>query len=159
MSGGKKTNAMRILENLHIPYQTREYPCDGEFSDAVTVAAQTGIPCEQVFKTIIMRNERKELYVFCVSADCEVNLKKARALTSSKEITPVKPTELLALTGYIRGGCSPLGMKKKYPTYFDETAELFDFIAVSAGVRGMQILAAPTALCAASDAQFADLTL
>ena len=159
MSAGKKTNAMRILEQRAVPFETREYEFEEEFSDAVTVAAKTNMPPEQVFKTIVMRNEHKNIFVFCVPANCEVNLKKARAVTHSKEIAPVKPVELLGLTGYIRGGCSPLGMKKKYTVFFDETAQLFDVIAVSAGVRGMQILCAAEKLAAAAGADFADITL
>ena len=157
MPSEKKTNAMRILENLSIPYEVREYEFDEENSDAVTAAKKTGLPPEQVFKTIVMRNNNKEIFVFCVSADQEVNLKKVRMLTDSKEILPVKQDELLGLTGYIRGGCSPLGMKKKYQTFIDETAELFDFISVSAGQRGRQILVKAESLAAAANARFAEL--
>ena len=155
----KKTNAMRILEQLGIEYETREYEFDEEFSDAVTASQKVGLPPEQVFKTIVMRNDRKDIFVFCVPANTEVNLKKVRALTSSKEVESVKQNELLGLTGYIRGGCSPLGMKKKYKTYIDETAILFDKIAVSAGQRGLQILANPEKLRTACEAEFAGLTL
>ena len=116
-----KTNAIRILEQKNIPFETKSYEFDEEFSDAETAAQKVGLPPEQVFKTIVMRNEHKQIFVFCVPANSEVNLKKVRALTGSKEIAPVKQNELLGLTGYIRGGCSPLGMKKKYPTFFDET--------------------------------------
>ena len=153
----KKTNAMRILETLSIPYRVVEYQFDEENSDAVTAAKKTGLPPEQVFKTIVMRNNNKEIFVFCVPADQEVNLKKVRMLTNSKEILPVKQAELLALTGYIRGGCSPLGMKRKYTTYIDETAQLCDFIAVSAGQRGRQILLKADDLAKAADACFVEL--
>lgn len=155
----KKTNAMRILDQLQIEYEVKEYDFDEEFSDAVTAAAKVGLPAEQVFKTIVFRNERKEVYVFCVPAPTEVNLKKVRTLTSSKDIEPVKQTELLGLTGYIRGGCSPLGMKKKFPTFIDETAQLFDFIAVSAGLRGVQLLLNADNLLTACGAEYAELTL
>ena len=157
MPSEKKTNAMRILENLSIPYEVREYEYDEENSDAVTAAKKTGLPPEQVFKTIVMRNNNKEIFVFCVPADQEVNLKKVRMLTNSKEMLPVKQNELLGLTGYIRGGCSPLGMKRKYTTFIDETAQLFDFISVSAGQRGRQILVKAENLAAAANARFAEL--
>ena len=155
----KKTNAMRILEQLQIEYKVKEYQFDENFSDAVTAAQKVGLPVEQVFKTIIMRNEQKEIFVFCVPAASEVNLKKVRSLTNSKNIEPVKQNELLSLTGYIRGGCSPLGMKKKFTTFIDETAQLFDFVAVSAGLRGVQILVSPNDLLKASNANYAELTL
>ena len=157
MPSEKKTNAMRILENLSIPYEVREYEYDEENSDAVSAAKKTGLPPEQVFKTIVMRNNNKEIFVFCVPADQEVNLKKVRMLTNSKEMLPVKQNELLGLTGYIRGGCSPLDMKRKYTTFIDETAQLFDFISVSAGQRGRQILVKAENLAAAANARFAEL--
>lgn len=154
-----KTNAIRILEQKNIPFETKSYEFDEEFSDAETAAQKVGLPPEQVFKTIVMRNEHKQIFVFCVPANSEVNLKKVRALTGSKEIAPVKQNELLGLTGYIRGGCSPLGMKKKYTTFFDETAILFDAIAISAGQRGLQIFANAEKLAEAAEAKFAELTL
>lgn len=157
MAQEKKTNAMRILESFSIEYKTKEYDFDEEFSDAITAAEKVGLPAEQVFKTIVMRNEKKEIFVFCVPATVEVNLKKARAVTNSKEILPVKQTELLGLTGYIRGGCSPLGMKKKYTTYIEETAIIFDFIAISAGLRGKQILVNAEKLAQIIDADFVEL--
>ncbi len=110
-----KTNAMRILESEGIEFEAFEY----EFEDAkagelaLHSAQASGIPAEQVFKTIVMRNEHKQIFVFCVPANTTVNPKKARTLTGSKEINSVKPEELLSLTGYVRGGCSPLGMKKQ----------------------------------------------
>lgn len=155
----KKTNAMRILESQNIDYQVKEYEFDENHIDAVSVAEKSGIAKEQVFKTIVMRNESNEVFVFCVPSTTEVNPKKIRTLTKSKDIAPVKQTELLGLTGYIRGGCSPLGMKKKYKTYIDETAILFDWISVSAGQRGLQLLVNAEKLASAADAEFAELTL
>ena len=154
-----KTNAIRILEQKNIPFETKSYEFDEEFSDAETAAQKVGLPPEQVFKTIVMRNEHKQIFVFCVPANSEVNLKKVRALTGSKEIAPVKQNELLGLTGYIRGGCSPLGMKKKYPTFIDETAILFDEIYVSAGQRGQQIAVNGEKLAEVCGAELAELTL
>ncbi len=154
-----KTNAMRILETEGIPFSTREYEFSEDQLDAIHAAKAAGLPAEQVFKTIVMRNERNEIYVFCVPAETTVNLKKVRSLTSSKDINPVKPQELLGLTGYIRGGCSPLGMKKKYKTYIDETAVLFDEIYVSAGQRGVQIAVNGEKLADVCNAELAELTL
>lgn len=156
-----KTNAMRILENAGIDYEAFEYKYEDCKAGTLALhsAEISGIPLEQVFKTIVMRNEHKQIFVFCVPADKTVNLKKARALTNSKEIDSVKPEELLNLTGYMRGGCSPLGMKKKYPIYIEESAILFDWICVSAGVRGMHLKVNGEKLAQVCGAIFADLTL
>ena len=159
----KKTNAMRILDNLKIPYEVREYEDNTDHEVAKGAALRTaeklGLDLEQVYKTIVMRNEKKEIFVFCQSADSEINLKKARIVTNSKEINPIKPEELLSLTGYVRGGCSPLGMKKSYPTFIDELATLQEKICISAGIRGMQIIINPENLAKACDAKFVDLVL
>ena len=159
----KKTNAMRILDGLKIKYETLSYEDDGEHElsrgAAENIAAKLGINPAACFKTIVMRNESKQIFVFCQSAIHEINLKKARNASASKEINPVKPEELLALTGYIRGGCSPLGMKKKFPTFIDQTALAFEKIYISAGVRGQQIVISPADLVKATDAQSVDLVL
>lgn len=159
----KKTNAMRILDGLKIKYETLSYEDDGEHElsrgAAENIAEKLGINPAACFKTIVMRNESKQIFVFCQSAIHEINLKKARNASASKEINPVKPDELLALTGYIRGGCSPLGMKKKFPTFIDQTALDFEKIYISAGVRGQQIVISPADLVKASDAQSVDLVL
>lgn len=159
----KKTNAMRILDGLKIKYETLSYEDDGEHElsrgAAENIAAKLGINPAACFKTIVMRNESKQIFVFCQSALHEINLKKARNASASKEINPVKPDELLALTGYIRGGCSPLGMKKKFPTFIDKTALDFEKIYISAGVRGQQIVISPSDLVKATDAQSVDLVL
>lgn len=161
--GVKKTNAMRILEGMKIPYEAHEYEDDGEHALAKGAASLTaeklGQDPEAVFKTIVMRTETKEVVVFCQSALHEINLKKARAACGAKEVTPVKPEELLSLTGYVRGGCSPLGMKKQYRTFIDETALLLDKVFVSAGVRGMQIELKPEDLVRACNATTLDLVL
>ena len=159
----KKTNAMRILDGLKIKYETLSYEDDGEHElsrgAAENIAAKLGINPAACFKTIVMRNESKQIFVFCQSAIHEINLKKARNASASKEINPVKPDELLALTGYIRGGCSPLGMKKKFPTFIDQTALDFEKFYISAGVRGQQIVISPADLVKATDAQSVDLVL
>ena len=158
-----KTNAMRILDGLKIPYETSSYNDDGEHElakgAALRLAEKIGVQPECVFKTIVMRTENKEICVFCQSAVSEINLKKARNAAGCKEISPVKPEELLGLTGYIRGGCSPLGMKRKFRTFIDETVLLCDFICISGGQRGIQIKLKPDDLIKACDAVVCDLEL
>lgn len=154
-----RTNPMRILEQQNIEFDILQYDYDEENLDAVHAAGEMGLPCEQVFKTIVMRNNENKIFVFCVPSNSSVNLKKARGLTSSSEINPVKPSELLSLTGYIRGGCSPLGMKKQYPTFFDETVVLFDRIAVSAGMRGVNLFVNGEELAGVISAKIVSLTL
>lgn len=159
----KKTNAMRILDGLKIAYTAHEYADDGEHElergAAEKTAEKLGIDPACVFKTIVMQTESKEVVVFCQSALHEINLKKARNACGTKEVTPVKPADLLGLTGYIRGGCSPLGMKRKYRTFIDSTAEKFEKIFISAGLRGEQIELAPADLVKAADAVLCDLVL
>lgn len=158
-----KTNAMRILDGLKIPYEVSSYEDDGEHElakgAALRLAEKIGVEPECVFKTIVMRTETKEVCVFCQSAVSEINLKKARTIAGCKEISPVKPDELLGLTGYIRGGCSPLGMKRKFRTFIDETVLLCDFVCISGGQRGVQIKLKPEDLIKACDAVVCDLEL
>ena len=159
----KKTNAMRILDGLKIKYETLSYDDDGEHElsrgAASGIADKLGINPAACFKTIVMRSESRQIFVFCQSAEHEINLKKARNACGAKEINPVKPEELLALTGYIRGGCSPLGMKKKFPTFIDESALSHEKIYISAGMRGEQIVIAPQDLIKACNAEAVDLIL
>ncbi len=159
----KKTNAMRILDSLKIPYEAKEYDDDGEHElakgAAVRLAGKLGVDPGCVFKTIVMRTDTKEICVFCQNAESEINLKKARNVAGCQEINPVHPDELLKLTGYIRGGCSPIGMRKKFRTFIDETALLYDRICISGGQRGIQITIAPQDLIKATDAVTADLEL
>ncbi|HAC32513.1 MAG TPA: Cys-tRNA(Pro) deacylase [Treponema sp.] len=159
----KKTNAMRILDGLKIKYEILSYDDDGEHElsrgAASGIAEKLGIDPAACFKTIVMRSENKAIFVFCQSAEHEINLKKARNACGAKEINPVKPEELLALTGYIRGGCSPLGMKKKYPTFIDESALKHEKIYISAGIRGEQIVISPEDLLKACNAEAVDLVL
>ncbi len=162
-AGAAKTNAMRILEKLGIEYETAAYDDDGEHKlekgAAGMTAQKIGVDPATVFKTIVMRNESKELFVFLQNALHEINLKKARAASGSKEIAPVKPDELLALTGYVRGGCSPLGMKKQFKTFIDNSALDCAKIHVSAGVRGLQLSLSPQDLAKACAGEFVDLVL
>lgn len=159
MTDQKKTNAMRILESQGIAYATDAYEFDEDHLDALNAASKMGIDPQSVFKTIVMRTDANEICVFCVPATVEVNLKKARAATGAKEVTPVRPAELLGLTGYVRGGCSPVGMKRHFRTFIDETVVLHDAVRVSAGVRGFQLVLAPDDLVKAAEATVVDLAL
>ncbi len=152
-----KTNAMRLLDQAGISYQTYEYTVDENNLAGVHVANQIGLPVEQVFKTIVTKGEKKGYLVFCIPVAEELNLKKAATLVGDKKIELVHVKDLLGLTGYIRGGCSPIGMKKKFPTYIDETAILFDEITISAGVRGCQLLVNREALIDYLGAKLDDL--
>ncbi len=152
-----KTNAIRILETHSIEHSAIEYQFNEEEIDAVSVANKIGAEPETVFKTLVARNDGNEILVFVIPGNFELNLKKAAKASGSKNIEMIKVKELQPLTGYIRGGCSPIGMKKLFPTFIDETAQLYDKIYCSAGVRGMQINIAPNDLCVVTRAKFADL--
>lgn len=163
MSTVKKTNAIRILETLKIPYEAKAYDDDGEHplskGAANRTAEKLGIDPATVYKTIVMRTDTKELCVFLQSSLHEINLKKARNAAGCKEINPIKPEELLSATGYVRGGCSPLGMKKKLRTFIDSSAMQLEKIHISAGIRGMQLSLAPADLVKACNAAVVDLIL
>jgi len=153
-----KTNATRILEARHIPHEQITYDSsDGEI-DAISVAEKIGAEHEQVFKTLVARGDKTGIVVFCVPGPFELNLKKAAAASGNKKVELIAVKELLPLTGYVRGGCSPVGMKKQYPTWIDETALLYGRIYVSAGAHGAQILIAPRALADLIDARFEDIS-
>lgn len=153
-----KTNAMRLLDAAGIAYRTAEYDWDESDLSGVHAAQQLHMPMEQVFKTLVARGDKTGLAVFCIPVAEELDLRKAAAVSGNKKTELIHVRELPGLTGYVRGGCSPVGMKKRLPTYIDETAVLFDEIAVSAGMRGEQLLLAPSALAAYTGAQMADLT-
>ena len=152
-----KTNAVRLVEQAGIPCREEFYEFDEHDLSGNHAAEAIGKPPEEVFKTLVARGERTGINVFCIPVCCELDLKKAAKAAGDKnmELVPVK--ELLNLTGYIRGGCSPVGMKKKYPTYFDETCILCDEIAVSAGARGHQMLVPPEALAELVNAKLVDI--
>lgn len=152
-----KTNAIRILESNKIPHSTIEYTVNENELDAVSVANKIGFEPVRVFKTLVARNENNEIMVFIIPGDYELNLKKAALASSSKRIEMIKVAEVQPITGYIRGGCSPIGMKKQYPTFIDNTAELFDSISISAGQRGIQIIINPNDLLHIAVAELADL--
>ena len=153
----KKTNAVRILESNNIPFQLSEYGVDKENLDAVSVAEKIGADTEQVFKTLVAVGSDNENYVFVIPGSCELDLKKAAKAASVKKIEMIKMKDILTITGYIRGGCSPIGMKKQFKTYIDESAQLFENIYISAGVRGMQLYINPADLVNLINAEFADL--
>ena len=154
-----KTNVIRLQEKAGIPFRTAEYEVDESDLSGVHVARQLGQPCEQVFKTLVLRGAKLGPFVCCIPVAEEVDLKKAADAAGEKKVEMLPMKELLPTTGYIRGGCSPVGMKKKYPVWLDETAELYDEIAVSAGVRGMQVILAPQDLMGFVGARVADLTI
>lgn len=153
-----KTNAVRLIQQAGIPCRESFYEYDESDLRGIHAAKAIGMPEEQVFKTLVARGERTGIHVFCIPVCCELDLKKAAKAAGDKKIELVAVKELLGLTGYIRGGCSPVGMKKKYPTHFDETCILHDEIAVSAGERGHQMILNPEALAAFLDAELDDLT-
>ena len=142
----KKTNVMRLLEQAGIAQTSLEYEYDENDLSGGHAARALMLPEEQVFKTLVTRGSKGGIYVFCIPVNTELNLKRAAESAGEKKIEMVHVKELLGLTGYIRGGCSPIGMKKKYPVYIDETASLFDVIAVSGGQRGVQVMLSPDSL-------------
>ena len=153
-----KTNAMRLLEQKKISYEVIEYEFDEDHLDAIHASKSAGLNPEMVYKTIVMKGSSNNLYVFVTPAEFTISLKKARALTGEKEIELLKLDQLLRYTGYIRGGCSPIGMIKQYPTYIEALAELEEYIFVSAGKRGLQLKLTPADLQKATGAEFADFT-
>ena len=154
-----KTNAVRLVQQAQIPCRESFYEYDEKDLNGNHAAAAIGMPGEQVFKTLVARGERSGIHVFCIPVCCELDLKKAAKAAGDKNMEMVAVKDLLNLTGYIRGGCSPVGMKKKYPTWIDETAQLWDEIAVSAGARGHQMILPPLPLAELINAKFVDIIL
>ena len=153
----EKTNVMRLLEQKKLPYTPHDYLATGAVS-GVEVAAALGEPPERVFKTLVTTGASGGHFVFVIPVAEELDLKKAAKAVGEKSIAMLPQKELLPLTGYIHGGCSPIGMKKPFPTFLDETAQLYDEIGVSAGCRGCQILLAPDALIDYVNMSLCDLT-
>lgn len=154
-----KTNAVRLVQQAGIPVRESFYEYDEKDLSGLHAAEALGFPPEQVFKTLVARGERTGINVFCIPVCCELDLKKAAKAAGDKNMEMVHVKELLNLTGYIRGGCSPVGMKKKYPTFIDETCQLWDEIAVSAGARGHQMILPPLPLAELTGAKFVDIIL
>ncbi len=153
-----KTNAMRLLEAAGIEFEVLEYPVDENDLSGESVARKTGKAHEQIFKTLVFSGEKNGFGVCCIPTCEELNLKKTAKLFGEKKVEMLHVKDLLKTTGYIRGGCSPVGMKKQFPTVIDETACLFDKIYVSAGVRGMMLGVEPQTLADFVNARLADVT-
>lgn len=151
-----KTNAMRILEKNKIPFEVNTYTCD-EFVDGVHIADLLGQPYEQSFKTLVMQGKSKEYHVFILPVDKEVDLKKAARVVGEKSLEMVHVKDIQSVTGYIRGGCTAIGMKKQYDTVIHESAAAFDQIIVSGGRLGTQIFLAPEDLRRVTNGKFADI--
>ncbi len=152
-----KTNAVRLIQQAGIPFTESFYDYDENDLSGLHAASAIGMPAEQVFKTLVVRGARTGIHVFCIPVCSTLDLKKAAKAAGDKSIEMVPVKELLGLTGYIRGGCSPIGMKRKFPTYIDEICILFDVIAVSAGERGHQIILPPEDLASFTDATILDI--
>lgn len=153
-----KTNAMRRLDAAKIKYEVKEYEVNENDLSGTHIAEQIGLPFEQVFKTLVAKGEKSGVVVFCIPVDREIDLKKAAIVTGNKKLEMLHVKDLLGTTGYIRGGCSPIGMKKKFPTYIDESSQGFEQITVSAGVRGAQLLLKVDELVKFTEAKICQIT-
>lgn len=149
----KKTNAARILDRLKIRYELMEYEADEADLSAIHLAQTAGLPIDKIFKTLVLEGDKNGNFVCIIPGGLEINLKKAALASSNKKVAMIKMKDLEPLTGYIRGGCSPLGMKKNFPVYLDEAAFNHDFIYISAGIRGVQIKLSPADLMIACNAR------
>lgn len=158
MSKTKKTNAARILDGLNINYEIKTYAVDESDLSAVHVAQISGLNIEMIFKTLVARGDKTGIIMAVIGGGDELNLKALARASGNKSVEMIALKELLPLTGYVRGGCSPLGAKKNYPVYLDERAMTLEKISISAGQRGMQLLLAPTDLVKAVNATVANLT-
>jgi Cys-tRNA(Pro)/Cys-tRNA(Cys) deacylase len=153
----KKTNAARVLDTLKINYKLAEYEVDESDLSAVAVARKVNLPVEQVFKTLVVRGDKTGIFMACIPGTDELDLKTMAVVSGNKKVEMVHVNEILQLTGYIRGGVSPIGTKKRYPVYLDESAMKFPFISVSAGLRGCQILIDPEDLKRAVEAKLGSI--
>lgn len=154
----QKTNVMRMLDKAKIEYTTKEYEVDESDLSGVHVAESVGMDTDVVFKTLVGKGDKTGFCVFCIPCAEELDLKKAAKVSGNKRVELLPLKDLLPTTGYIRGGCSPIGMKKLFPTFINETAILFDNIAVSGGMRGVQVILSPDSLRDFINAVYADLT-
>lgn len=155
----KKTNAIRLLEQAGIDYEARMYPVDESDLSGTHAAEVLGLPAGQVFKTLVLRGAKTGYFVCCIPVDQEVDLKKAAKAVGDKKAEMLPMKDLLPVTGYLRGCCSPVGMKKKFPTFFDASAQKWERISVSAGTRGEMVLVGPERLRALTGAMYAELVL
>ena len=152
-----KTNAVRLVQQAGIPCREKFYEYDENDLNGYHAAIAIGFPPEQVFKTLVTFSNKKEYFVFVVPAAAELDLKKAAAAAGVKSIEMIPSKTLLPVTGYVHGGCSPVGMKKLFPTFIDETAQLYDYICVSAGAIGTNVAVDPQKLCEYLPASYADI--
>ena len=152
-----KTNVARLLDKAHIAYELIPYEVDENDLSAIHVAEQLNEPVERVFKTLVLKGNKSGYFVCVIPGDKEVDLKKAARVSGNKSCELIHMKDLLSVAGYIRGACSPVGMKKAYPTYFHSTAMDYDYIYVSAGQRGLQVCLSPTDLIREARAEVADL--
>ena len=155
----QKTNVMRMLEQKKIPYAAHSYPHGDEAVDGLTVAAITGQDPARVFKTLVAQGASKQIFVFVIPVSAELDLKKAAKAAGEKSVAMVRVSELQALTGYVRGGCSPIGMKKQYPSFFHSSIWQLDTVLVSAGRIGWQVELAPAELLKLTRGRTAELTV
>lgn len=154
-----KTNAMRMLDIAKIPYEIKEYAVDENDLSGTHIADEIGLPYEMVFKTIVTRGDKTGYCVFCLPCHKEIDFKAAARASGNKSIEPLHVKDLLGVTGYIRGGCSPVGMKKKFPTFFDSSAASLDKLTVSAGMRGAQLLVEGRAILDYTEATLCDIAV
>ena len=157
MAKAIKTNVLRHLDAAKIPYETREYDVSDENYDGKLIAQQVDLPMEMVYKTLVLTGDKTKYLVCVIPVEKELDLKAVARATGNKSVAMLPQKDLLPLTGYLRGGCSPIGMKKAFPTFLQEDAELLERISVSAGVRGCQVILAVDALMECTNAKFADL--
>ena len=154
-----KTNAMRMLDIAKIPYEIKEYEVDENDLSGTHSADQISLPYEMVFKTIVTRGDKTGYCVFCLPCNKEIDFKAAARASGNKSIEPLHVKDLLGVTGYIRGGCSPVGMKKKFPTFFDSSASTLEKLTVSAGMKGAQLLVERKAIVDYTEAILCDIAV
>ena len=152
-----KTNAMRVLDQQKLPYQCNEYETKDGKIDGVSVAEKVGKLPDEVFKTLVTRSPGRDYYIFVVPVNRELNLKKCAKACGEKSVEMIPVKEITKVTGYVRGGCSPIGMKKHFPTYIHETCTAFPYIYISAGIRGLQIKIAADDLIKETKAEICSL--
>lgn len=154
----KKTNALRILDEAGIAYETRAYSVDESDLSAGTVAQKIGLPTSQTFKTLVAKGEQTGVILACIPGDAQLDLKALARISGNKRVEMVPLKDVFQLTGYLRGGVSPLGLKKAYPFVLDEWAHVYDTISISAGVRGLQVLLSPQDLSALTQAHIGEIS-
>ena len=155
----QKTNAMRMLDMAKIPYEIMEYDVDETDLSGIHIADEIGLPYDIVFKTIVTKGDKTGFCVFCLPCHKEIDFKAAARASGNKSIEPLHVKDLLSITGYVRGGCSPVGMKKKFPTFFDYSAGELDKLTVSAGMKGAQLFLNAKAIIAYTDAKLCDIAV